>query len=161
MYSFLFLAFFCVYYCEIEKQFRYFLCAFYHTIFMAPPLFVSHSCPPFSRLFCFSSLCSALFPNVCSNTEVFFFLPLLLQCWPHSEGPSSMAFRWKLETRCRSWRNVKVRCKRCTLTVCSIPVRSSSVWMIFLSFSWFCFHTPPQWMWNKTIKTWFNCSFQF
>lgn len=33
----------------------------------------------------------------------------LLQCWPVSAGPSSMASHWKLETRCRSWRNVKVQ----------------------------------------------------
>lgn len=33
----------------------------------------------------------------------------LLQCWPVSEGPSSTACPWKSETRCRSWRNVKVR----------------------------------------------------
>lgn len=32
-----------------------------------------------------------------------------LQCWPVSAGPSSMASHWKLETRCRSWRNVKVQ----------------------------------------------------
>lgn len=42
-------------------------------------------------------------------------LPLLLQCWPVSEGPSSMASRWKLETRCKSWRNVKVWCSFYTL----------------------------------------------
>lgn len=60
-------------------------------------------------LFFFSAL---LFQPQNENWLTSVFWILVFQCWPASEGPSSTASRWKLETRCRSWRNVKVRCTR-------------------------------------------------
>lgn len=81
-------------------------------ILIAPflPLFFLHNIfPYFSNLFwlrMFTLLCRRVLKKS-SNVGVLC-LPLL-QCWPVSEGPSSTACPWKSETRCRSWRNVKVR----------------------------------------------------